>query len=205
MEKMIQTESKIQPFWIVVLELEDVVPRRHLSKPNLYVGRTVSPPEKQFEAELKRKGHKWYSDAIVRLRPDLAPKRQFTNRDSSTRALEKVTQKLSQAGYTVNRDTRVWSVYVIELDSNAISNPGRGFVYVGQTSLSPEERFTQHVRGIRNKKGPLYSRVAHRHGVRLRPDLAPRRKFFEEKSAKEAEKRRREILEKRGFVVRGGH
>ncbi len=105
----------------------------------------------------------------------------------------------------MNRDTKVWTVYVVELDKAAISEPGKGFVYVGETSLDPSQRFKQHKEGVRNKRGPLYSRVVHKHGIRLRPDLAPRRKYFDQTSAKKAEKEHFERLKSKGYTVRGGH
>jgi hypothetical protein len=202
---MSKTTKRIRHHRVFVLELGDVVPRRHPMRPNLCVGVSVLAPEKQLEVELKRKRPRWYSGAIIRDRPDLAPKRHFSSSETAARACERLIRRLQREGYTVNRESTVWSVYVIELDPSAVSNPGKGFVYVGETSLSPEERFKQHVGGKRNERGPLFARVVYKHGVRLRDDLAPRRKFFDQASARRAEKQRFEILKSRGFNVRGGH
>ncbi len=202
---MSKTTKRIRHYRVFVLELEDVVPRRHPKRPNLCVGVSVLAPEKQIEVELKRKRPRWYSGAIICDRPDLAPNRHFSSMDTAARACVRLITRLQREGYTVNRETTVWSVYVIELDPSAVSNPGKGYVYVGETSLSPEERFKQHMDGKRNEHGPLFSRVVHRHGVRLRYDLAPRRKFFDQASARRAEKQRFEVLKSRGFNVRGGH
>ncbi len=194
-----------RPYWICVFELDDVVARRHPQRPNLFVGRTLTPPDTQLEKERRRKKPRWYSHAIVRARPDLAPNRRYRSMDSVTKACEKVVARLTREGYTVNRDTKVWTVYVVELDKAAISEPGKGFVYVGETSLDPAQRFKQHKEGARNKRGPLYSRVVHKYGIRLRPDLAPRRKHFDQTSAKKAEKEHFERLKSKGYTVRGGH
>ena len=202
---MSQKSKRNRHYWVSVLELADVTPRRHPKRPHLYVGLSMSPPERQLETELKRKKPRWYSQVIVRDRTDLAPKRRFNSKETAAKACDRLMTRLKRDGYTVNRDTRVWTVYVVELDPSAVSKPGRGFVYVGETSLTPEERFKQHRDGARNKRGPLFSRVVHNHGVRLRSDLAPRRKFFDQASARKAEKQRFDLLKSRGFNVRGGH
>lgn len=202
---MSQKPKPNRHYWVSVLELADITPRRHPERPNLYVGLSMSPPAKQLEIELKRTKRRWYSEVIVCERTDLAPMRRYNSREAAAKARDRLIAHLTSNGYTVNRDTRVWTVYVIELDPSAVSEPGRGFVYVGETSLTPEERFKQHRDGARNKRGPLFSRVVHNHGVRLRPDLAPRRKFFNQESARKAEKQRFDLLKSRGFNVRGGH
>lgn len=112
---------------------------------------------------------------------------------------------MTSEGYTVNRNTQVWTVYVVELDGSAVSNPGKGYVYVGETSRTPEERFKQHRDGARNKHGRLYAGVVKQYGVRLRPDLAPRKKYFDQASAKRGEKEHFELLKSKGYNVKGGH
>src|ERR1035437_5355444 len=72
-------------------------------------------------------------------------------------------------------------VYVIELDESVATDPvfrkanpryvpGSPCYYVGMTSLTPEERFRQHVDGTRNS-----SRIA-AFGLRLRMDLVANKK-----------------------------
>ena len=58
-------------------------------------------------------------------------------------------------------------VYVVELarEAGKRRDPRIPWVYVGSTARSPAERFAQHQRGYKS------SRLAHRHGVRLRLDL----------------------------------
>ena len=59
------------------------------------------------------------------------------------------------------------TVYVIELarEAGKRRDPRIPWVYVGSSARSPADRFEQHRRGYKS------SRLAHRHGVRLRPDL----------------------------------
>lgn len=194
-----------QRYWLIVIELDDVVDRRDSRKPNLYVAKTVTPPEERFATIQRTKKKHWYSEHVKRLRTDLGSSRTYRSSEEAKQALTKLTAKLTSEGYTVNRNTKVWTVYVIELDKTAISNPGKGYVYVGETSRTPEERFEQHRDGARNKRGPLYAGVVRRHGVRLRPDLAPRKKYFDQASAKRGEKEHFELLKSRGFNVKGGH
>lgn len=106
-----------------------------------------------------------------------------------------------------------YSVYVIELDKefarsskakkenpDAISD--KPCIYVGSTSRTPEERFRQHIEGVRNTRGPLYSRIVKRYGIRLRPRLYQRYNPISTK--KEAEKKEKELTIKyrrRGYTV----
>lgn len=73
---------------------------------------------------------------------------------------------------------RKYSLYIIELDeavrkvkrfaeANSTSAPRKPCLYIGQTALSPEERFTNHLEG---KKA---SRLVKEYGRRLRMDLLP--------------------------------
>jgi hypothetical protein len=194
-----------QQYWLIVIELDDVVDRRNPGKPNLYVSKTVTPPEERFATIQRSKKKHWYTEHVIRLRTDLMNTRTYTSSEDAGQALIKLRRKLSSEGFTVNRDTKVWTVYVIELDKSAVTNPGKGYVYVGETSRTPEERFTQHQEGARNKHGRLYAGVVKQHGVRLRPDLAPRKKYFDQASAKRGEKEHFELLKSKGFNVKGGH
>lgn len=198
-------DLKTETYRIIVIELGDVVERRDPKKPNLYVTKTVSSPEDRFAMIQYGKKKHWYTGHVKRLRSDLAPSKTYKSSEDAKTALTKLKQKLMSEGFTVNRDTTVWTVYVIELDKAAVSDPGKGYVYVGETRRTPEERFKQHLGSARNKRGPLSARAPRRHGVKLRPDLAPREKYFDQASAKRAEKEHYELLKSKGFKVEGGH
>jgi hypothetical protein len=189
---------------LIVVELDDVISRREPSKPNLFVDLIKVDPEDRF-ASMRVSKKRWYSGYVVRLRYDLAPQTHFSTEHRADDAHKKLVKKLKGQGYTVNRDPMVWHVYVVELDKSAVADPGKGYVYVGETSKTPEERFIEHTTGKRNQRGPLYSSVVLRHGVRLRPDLAPRRVYFDSASSKRAEKETYDRLEAKGYKVRGGH
>ena len=196
-------KSKQHTYRILVIELDDVVTRRNPAKPNLLVTLTVDTPERRFTALAK--GKSWYSSHLRELCLDLAPQMTFRSRETAAEAESKLIRNLKSQGFTVNRDNTVWSLYVIELDPSAVSKPSKGHIYVGQTSLTPEARFQQHIKGVRNDRGPLFARVVHAHGLRLMPNLMPKAKYYDQESAKAAEKRLAERLKERGYRVRGGH
>ncbi|MEM7110639.1 MAG: ribose-5-phosphate isomerase [Bacteroidota bacterium] len=77
-----------------------------------------------------------------------------------------------------------YRVYVIELSKKVFTESDRfraanpqfngvlECLYVGMTSKTPKERFLQHKRGYRNKKGhKLSSRIVQKYGLYLRPNL----------------------------------
>lgn len=106
-----------------------------------------------------------------------------------------------------------YSVYVIELkkefsltgktkEHNPQQKADKPCVYVGYTSKTPEQRFKEHMEGARNKRGPLYSRVVHRYGIRLLPKEYE--KYNHIKTREEAEKKEKELTEKlrrKGYTV----
>jgi hypothetical protein len=100
-----------------------------------------------------------------------------------------------------------YSVYVIELrpdvmdrkafaGKNAERRADKPCVYVGQTAHTPEERFAQHLAGVKS------SRIVREHGVRLRPRLCANVGPFETRAESErAEMKLAEKLRRRGFAV----
>lgn len=104
-------------------------------------------------------------------------------------------------------------VYIIELDrafantpkvkkANPNANSGKPCIYVGSSSKTPEERFYEHTSEKRNERGPLFSRVVFRYGIRLRPRLYQR--YNPMSTREEAETKERELTakyKKRGYTV----
>jgi hypothetical protein len=194
------------PYGVVVVELDDVVPRRHPDLPNLYVAGTDSSLEDRYQFLERPEGKEWFRGHVVSLRLDLSvPLRPIPISDR--KALRVDTKRhLRSQGFTVNRYTRVWTVYVVELEPAAKTNPGRGVLYVGETSRTPEERFAQHMKQERTAKGGrLHSPVVSKYGRRLRMDLAPKELAFDKESAKRAEAAWAARLRSLGYVVKGGH
>ena len=190
--------------WVLVVELDDVVPRRDPDKPNLYVGLTIEAPSIRYQRLERGTGPAWLQGRLVRLRDDLVSG-PFLKQDEARRECRIAIRCLRSEGYTVNRDTRVWTVYVIEMDPEGCRDPGKGFLYVGETSKTPEARYKEHLKGRRNRRGRLYSRSVRKHGRRLRMDLAPETRYFDAASSKAAEKRWARKLKDEGYKVIGGH
>lgn len=106
-----------------------------------------------------------------------------------------------------------YNVYVIELDkefaespkaieANPLRNPDKPCVYVGCTSKTPMERFKEHMSGARNRRGPIYSKVVYKYGVRLRPRLYEKyNPISTQKQAMETEVLLAGRLRKRGYTV----
>ena len=108
----------------------------------------------------------------------------------------------------------LYYVYVIELDKafaetakakgkNPNADNNKPCIYVGSSSKKPEERFYEHINGIRNPKGrPLFSRVVFKYGIRLRPRLY--QKYNPMITREEAETKERELTakyRKRGYTA----
>ena len=104
-------------------------------------------------------------------------------------------------------------VYVLELDkafantskakeANPNARPDKPCIYIGSSSKTPEERFQEHINGKRNNRGPVFSRVVFRYGIRLRPRLYE--KYNPLKTREEAESKEKELTakyRKRGYTV----
>jgi len=101
-------------------------------------------------------------------------------------------------------------VYVVLLDSavgklrkvratNPTRLPDKPCVYVGMTGLRPEERYTNHKRGIKS------AWVVRRYGVRLLPELYAHLNPMPFEAAALMEKDLAEDLRHLGYTVTGGH
>lgn len=196
-----------RPLRVIVVELDDLVERRRADLPNLYVGLTVETPKaraKQLQRGVDRAD--WVRGHVVGLRKDLMVDGEFVTSDAA-KVAKKITRKLLQSfGYTVNLNTSVWSTYVVQLDESAIDDPGSGWVYVGETSVTPEERLDQHRSGARNRRGRLYSKKVRDHGLYLRRDLMEGLPIhYSMEASKLAEAEVAESLRSIGYRVEGGH
>ena len=190
---------------LLVLELQDVVPRRDLSNPNLYVSITILSLANRIKYLQSGRGPEWISGNIQSLRKDLSSEYFTMDYQHAKSCKSARIASLRSEGYTVNRNTDIWTVYVIELDPSAVKDSGAGYVYVGETKKHPEQRFEEHINRSVNGKTRLYSPVVAKHGRRLRMDLAPNTCFFDKQSSKQAEGEWAQHLRSLGYTVKGGH
>jgi hypothetical protein len=211
------------PRWFCVFELDDSAGQRRIpGKPNVSVEHKAIKPGEDLEAWLdKSKASK--RPELVRVRYDLMPEDQQhggrlkpykypRDKELLDKALTARREKLRCQGFTVDGVTDMYSLYVIELDDTHIAKKPegyRGYVYVGQTELSPEERARQHELGPEYpcKKKPNHSRPAHNHFRKLALELLPpkfRKKLLCRSAALRAERDLRLYLESKGYKVEGG-
>ena len=196
---------------VLVVELSDAVgPRRRPDRPNVWVGTTTVEPKERLEQIRRstRQRSALVRDHGVRLRPDLYRSYPPTDANDVRRQKRRLMEKLTRKGFAVNGDATVWRLYVIRLDDavGERTDPSKPWVYVGQTSKAPEERLREHLSGARNAKGPLFSRVVHRHGIELVPELYEHLEpLYTKADAERAEAALAESLADEGYSVRGGH
>jgi len=98
-------------------------------------------------------------------------------------------------------------LYAIELHPDAMRDPafaamnphwvpGMPLLYIGMTSLTPEERFQQHKTGMKNA-----SRIPHQFGMKLRMDLVPGNRPVRRTIAMRQEKRLARFRRSEGYAV----
>jgi hypothetical protein len=195
---------------ILAVELSDIIERRDSSKPNLYVGLSKVVPETRFEELLSGEGPENLRDHFKQLRMDLIEDVvEYSYMKQAKKALQREKRRLARQGHWLNGQHTVWHGYVIDLDTEGITNFGKGFVYVGQTSLTPEERFEIHKAP---KPAPpardLASKIVRRRGLRLNYELMgamyPKSPVYTAADAKSLERSWAMKLKRMGYRVEAG-
>ena len=192
---------------LVVLEIDDIVKRRNPTLPNLYVA-IIDQSLTWYSSRLtEQRFPKWVDGSIRCVRDDLSKALDTSRKFVAEAEKKSLISRLSAQGYTVNRDERVWTVYVVELDNTGIADAEVGYVYVGQTSLTPEQRVQQHLADSRTRDGraSLSVKVVRERFVRLRMDLAPQEKQYSDWASRAAEEQCARRLRDLGYLVAGGH
>ena len=195
-------KAKPQRWWIEVVEIVDPdLPRRLADKPNVKVSVRVSQPTlDNVQTHFK--------EQKVLFRADLSPTKSYTDHESAKKRQAEVRERLMTQGYTVGNDLKVWSVYVIELNTAHFTPAQRkkhsAFFYVGMTSKKVDARLAEHKEGARTDKGPKFGRSAHKYFSHYRPDLSPKQLYFSQEQALRAESKKRLQLEALCYKVDGG-
>lgn len=107
-----------------------------------------------------------------------------------------------------------YRVYVIELRRKVFTEDARfraanpqfngvlECLYVGMTSKTPKERFEQHIKGMRGKKGhKLASNIVRKYGSYLRPSLYEHLPLMTRAEAVKMEKQLSLQLRRKGYAV----
>ncbi|MDA0677464.1 MAG: hypothetical protein O2788_05600 [Chloroflexi bacterium] len=214
--------STPRPEWLCVLELLDRgAARRCPHLPHVEVTRTLTPPGVELDARIKS-DKKWMAKGVRRVRYDLMPEDREPggrltpflmpcNATAARKAVTRLRDELQAKGYTVNGNTTVWRLYVIELRprGSATGDTIQPYVYVGQTSIPLEVRARQHRLGPAFSPGyDKYSRICHKHYKQLRLELLPRwarQTFYSRCYALRAEGKLRLHFESEGYRVEGGN
>lgn len=195
---------------IVVVELDNSLPRRTPGLPHLYVGLTKVIVEQRLKDLQNGAGPKDLTGSFRRLRQDLLKEvDDFESSRAAKAGLRREKNRLARLGHAINGIATVWHTYVVDLDPIGMTDVGRGFVYVGQTSHTPEERYAIH-KG--EKPVPpardLRSRVVNRRGVglnyELMSQLTPSSPVYTQTDALRLEKTWAKKLHKMGYRVEAG-
>ena len=142
-------------------------------------------------------------DLLETLPAEIGALKAYRKKDDASKVRAQVRDHLLDQGYVVAdaRTDEVYTIYIINLVDESGSDPApRKWVYVGETSKTPEERFDEHKNGIRDNK------AAREHGRDLNYDLMkdiPQVRFKQDSKWLEAQTG--EELRSRGYVVEGAH
>jgi hypothetical protein len=110
----------------------------------------------------------------------------------------KRTPELHHNVYVVLLDSRVARIRKVRVE-NPKRDPRKPCIYVGMTGLTPEERFANHLAGVKAAS------VVTRHGIRLLPELYAHLNPMPFEAALQMEMDLAEDLRQAGYTVTGGH
>ena len=191
-------------YWVVVDELSADLPRKNPDLPNVHVRIVRCEATDTSQLENFTALFAGASSSPVKLHPG-----PFGRRVDAVKQKRKISSVLSGLGFTINGDTSVRGVYVIELDQSHAPVTSQPWVYVGETSKRFETRFEEHKTGKRTRsgRGRLFSKVVKDYGICLREDLYPPlpNRYYSLSSSEAAERFWIHHLKSRGFQVEGGH
>ncbi len=186
------------------------MPRRNPNLPHLYIANTVDTPEGRFQQLKNGKGPEFARGKHLELRQDLNPYDGSAGDEiEAGNRLQRLVKDLTVEGYAINGISTVWHTYVVDLDATGMTDVGKGYVYVGQTSHTPEERYAIH-------KGPkpappakdLRSKVVAKRGLGLNYELmtklSPSSPVYTQQDALALEKTWAKKLHNMGYRVEAG-
>lgn len=202
--------NRFRPRNIIIVELDGTMPRRIPTLPHLYVANTVDSPDGRLQQLLKGKGPDYARGKYSALRQDLNPFLDSAEDEfeAATR-LASLKRALTKTGYAINGIATAWHTYVVDLDRAGMTDVGKGYVYVGQTSHTPEERYAIH-KGSKPAAPAtdLRSKVVHKRGIglnyELMKQLTPKSPVFTQADALRLEKTWAKKLHGMGYRVEAG-
>lgn len=150
-------------------------------------------------------------EKYLRIRQDVL--REVPNFDHAQTAkteLRRVKIRLARLGYAIDGIATVWHTFVLDLDPSGLTDVGKGYVYVGQSSRTPEERYAIHNGERPNPPSrDLRSKIVNKHGVglnyELMKQLTPASPVFTQADALRLEKTWAKKLHNKGYRVEAGN
>ncbi len=142
-------------------------------------------------------------DLLETMPAEIGALESYRKKDDASEVRAQVRDHLLDQGYVLDpaNGNETYTIYIINLVDESGSDPSpRKWVYVGETSKTPEERFDEHKNGTRDNK------AAREHGRDLNYDLMkgiPQVRFKQDSKWLEADTG--EKLRSRGYVVEGAH
>jgi len=142
-------------------------------------------------------------DLLETLPAEIGALESYRKKDDASEVRAQVRDHLLDQGYVLDpaNGNETYTIYIVNLVSESGSDPVPGkWVYVVETSKTPEERFDEHKNGIRDNK------AARDHGRDLNYDLMkriPQVRFKQD--SKWLEAHAGEKLRDCGYVVEGAH
>ncbi len=142
-------------------------------------------------------------DLLETLPAEIGALESYRKKDDASKVRAQVRDHLLGLGYVLDpaNGNEIYTIYIINLIDESAPDPAPGkWVYVGETSKTPEDRFDEHKSGTRDNK------AAREHGRDLNYDLMkdfPQVRFRQDSEWLEADTG--EELRSRGYVVEGAH
>ena len=194
---------------IVAIELKSM-PRRLPNVPHLYIGLTTLSPDECFEKLQKGKRHPGFQDKWLKVCQEVLEHHEiFTDSKEAKKVLRKEKERLAREGHAINGSASKWHTYVVDLDPTGMTDVGEGYVYVGESSHTPEERYAIH-KGDKPKPPAkdLRSKVVHKRGTglnrKLMAELTPQPPVFTQKDSRALERSWARTLKKMKYRVEAG-
>ena len=142
-------------------------------------------------------------DLLETMPAEIGALESYRKKDDASEVRAQVRDHLLDQGYVLDpaNGNETYTIYIVNLVDDPAPDPSPGkWVYVGETSKTPEERFDEHKNGIRDNK------AAREHGRDLNYDLMkdiPQLRFKQD--SQWLETHTGEELRSRGYVVEGAH
>lgn len=205
------TEEKGVGKWrLIAVELDASLPRRVADRAHLYVSVCQATPEERLVELQNGEGPETLLGTYRSLCQEILKRdKTYILKRGAMAACRKEKKRLARRGHAINGYNTQWTTYVVDLDKTGVTGTDVGYVYVGQTQHTAEERFEIH----KGEKPPapardLRSGIVNRRGLNLNYDLmsllTPRPPVYTQDDALALEKVWAQKLADMGYRVEAG-